>query len=296
MNNFEKIIADICSKLNITLTYTSDRWVKILEKNHQVCYITGYKFDLNNHGIGSIMDDKGLFYDICKIKNIPIIKHYVIFEDYDKKQVIKYFHNHDDCIIIKGNIGTCGLEVFKVDNEKDLIEKITTLFQSQYSISLCPFYEIKHEYRTIYLNKELRIIYGKEKPNIIGDGIHTVKELAVKYNPYYQDISLNNESYIPKKDELINLNFQFNLSRGAKMFLEIDPDLKKRIVSLSDDVINKLDLSFVSVDIIHTTDDKLLVMEANSGIMMDNYLRFNPQKYSDVYDLYYDAIKIMFNE
>ena len=107
----------------------------------------------------------------------------------------------------------------------------------------------------------------------------------------------NRTIYSSSSTHLINeLNFQFNLSRGARMFLDIDENLKKRIVSLSDDVINRLDLSFVSVDIIHTMDDKLLVMEANSGIMMDNYLRFNPQKYNDVYNLYYDAIKIMFNE
>ena len=293
MDNFNDIIENICHELKIKLSYTSDKWVKVLEKDNKVRYIQGYKFDLNHHGIGSIIDDKGLFYDICKIKDIPIINHYVIFKDYDKDQILNYFHQNNDILIVKGNIGTCGNEVYKVESKDELFNIIDDLLLSQYSISLCPYYEIKNEYRTIYLNKELRIIYGKEKPFVIGDGISNIKELAIKYNDYYKNhmIDIN---YIPKNNEKVILNYQFNLSRGAKMFLDIDDELKKRIISLSQDVIKKLDLSFVSVDIIHTVDNKLLIMEANSGIMMDNFIRFNYDKQSDVYNLYCDAIKTMF--
>ncbi len=293
MDNFNDIIENICHELNIKLSYTSDKWVKVLEKDNKVRYIQGYKFDLNHHGIGSIIDDKGLFYDICKIKDIPIINHYVIFKDYDKDQILNYFHQNNDILIVKGNIGTCGNEVYKVESKDELFNIIDDLLLSQYSISLCPYYEIKNEYRTIYLNKELRIIYGKEKPFVIGDGISNIKELAIKYNDYYLDHMIDS-NYIPKNNEKVILNYQFNLSRGAKMFLDIDDELKKRIISLSQDVIKKLDLSFVSVDIIHTVDNKLLIMEANSGIMMDNFIRFNYDKQSDVYNLYCDAIKTMF--
>ena len=293
MDNFNDIIENICHELNIKLSYTSDIWVKVLEKDNKVRYIQGYKFDLNHHGIGSIIDDKGLFYDICKIKDIPIINHYVIFKDYDKDQILNYFHQNNDILIVKGNIGTCGNEVYKVESKDELFNIIDDLLLSQYSISLCPYYEIKNEYRTIYLNKELRIIYGKEKPFVIGDGISNIKELAIKYNDYYLDHMIDS-NYIPKNNEKVILNYQFNLSRGAKMFLDIDDELKKRIISLSQDVIKKLDLSFVSVDIVHTVDNKLLIMEANSGIMMDNFIRFNYDKQRDVYNLYCDAIKTMF--
>ena len=272
MNNFLSIIEDICKDLNIKISYTSDKWVKILEHNGKTRYIYGYKFDLNSHGIGSSVDDKGLFYDICKKKNLPIIEHYVIFKNYDQDKVIKYFHDHNNLLIVKGNVGTCGLEVFKITNEEVLISTINDLFKSQYSISLCPYYEIKNEYRTIYLNKELRIIYGKEKPFVIGDGKSNLSSLARKYNDYYIKNKLDNGDYIPLKGEKVTLNYQFNLSRGARMFLDIDSSLKERIISLSSDIVNKLDLSFVSVDIIHTVDNKLLIMEANSGIMMNSFI------------------------
>ena len=297
MNNIDQIIRDICKNNNIKLTETSDKWLKILEKNHKIHYIVGYKFDLNNHGIGNILDDKGLFYDLCKFKNIPIVYQKVLFNEYNKDDVLNFFHENNNEIIIKGNIGTCGKEVFKVDDENKLFEVIDKLFLSQYSISLSPYYHIKNEYRVILLNRVPKIIYGKEKPMVIGDGKTSLEQLAIEYNDYYKINKIDNSDYIPKKDEKVTLNYQFNLSRGAKMFLDIDKDLKEEIISLALKVVNNFDITFASVDIIYTTNDKLLVMEANSGVMMDNYIRFNKKEgYDKAYNIYNEAINLMFEK
>lgn len=297
MNTFNELIKKICADLEIKITSLSDEWLKVLEKNHQIHYIQGYKFDLNNHGIGNIMDDKGLFFDLLSYKKIPIIEHYIIFSDYDKQKVLDYFNKNNHCLVIKGNIGTCGKEVFKVDNEKDLFTCINTLFLKEFSISLCPYYDIKNEYRVILLDKKVRIVYGKERPLIIGDGNKTLQELAREFNDYYCDKELKNGNYIPKKNEKIFLDFKFNLSQGSKMFIDIEEGLQKRIESLALKVVKELDIPFCSVDIIYTKDNKLLVMEANSGVMMDNYLRFMKDTgYLKVYNLYRDAILMMFKD
>ena len=91
MDEFHKIIEDICNELNISVQFLSDDWTTVLEKNGKIHYITWYQFDLNNHGIGNIMDDKGLFYDLLKLKNIPIIEQHVIMDNYDKEDVLNYF-------------------------------------------------------------------------------------------------------------------------------------------------------------------------------------------------------------
>ena len=299
MGIFNEIIKKIGEELGIKITLLSDNWLTILEKEHEIHYIQGYKFELNNHGIGNIMDDKGLFYDIAKSKNLPIIEHNVILNNYDKKSVLDYFLKNNSELIIKGNLGTSGEEVFKVNNEKDLFEKINYLFQSQFSISLCPYYHIKNEYRVIVLNNEARVIYGKIKPKVIGDGKKTLEELAIEYNEIYQKRKelLDNPTYIPKLNEEVELNYQFNLSRGAKMFTDIDSTLKSKLVNLATMVTKTLNITFSSIDIIKTTDDKLLIMEANSGVMMDNYIRFNGEDgYNTAYNLYKDAIKLMFKE
>ena len=296
MNDFNELIKKIGQELGIKVTLLSDNWLTVLEKNKEIHYIQGYKFELNNHGIGNILDDKGLFFDLLRYKDMPIIEHEVIFKDYNKEQVLNYFKEHHQEIIVKGNIGTCGDEVFKIDEEKELFKVIDNLFLKEFSLSLCPYYNIRNEYRVIILNGQARIIYGKIRPMVIGDGKKTVQELAREYNDYYQNHLCDKASYVPNKDEQVLLNYRFNLSKGAKMFLNIDDNLKKQIIDLALQITNTLNITFASVDIIYTMDNKLLVLEANSGVMMNNYIRFNKEKgYLEAYELYKDAIKLMFH-
>ena len=297
MKEFNKIIKKIGEVLGIKITLLSDNWTTVLEKNHKIHYITGYQFDLNNHGIGNIMDDKGLFWDLLKYKNIPIINQYVIFHNYDKNNVLKYFSSCNNEIIVKGNIGNAGKEVFKVNDEEKLFLVIDELLLKEYSVSLCPFYRIKNEYRVIILNNQVRLIFGKIKPTVIGDGKRTVKELAIEYNSFYQEHSdkIPNPNYIPKESEQFELSYKFNLSAGGKTFLNINPDLKTKITNLALHVAKELNIIFASVDIIHTENNELLVMEANSGVTMNKFITQNSSGYDIAYSIYRDAIRMMFD-
>ena len=167
MKDYNEIIEEICKEENIRLTMFQRKWFKILEKNNNTRYIVGYKFSLNNQGISNIMDDKGLFHDLLSYKKIPIIIHHIIFKKYNKEDIINLFNKYQKKVIIKGNIGTCGKEVYKITDEERLFEIINKLLETQYSISLCPYYDIINEYRVIVLDNEIRLIFGKIKPFII---------------------------------------------------------------------------------------------------------------------------------
>ena len=296
MQEFSKMIKKIGEELDIKVTLLSDGWVKVLEKDNQIHYIAGYQFDNNNHALGNILDDKGLFYDLLKHKNIPVIEQYVIFHNYNKNEVLNYFINNGKEIVVKGNIGNSGREVFKVTDEDSLFKIIDKLFINQYSISLCPYYHIKNEYRVIVLDNEVKNIFGKIKPSIIGNGKSTVKELAIKFNDYYIKHSneIINPNYIPEKNEEIELNFKFNLASGGMTFTDIDLNLKNDIINLAIRVTKETGINFSSVDIINTIDNKLLVMEANSGVKMDNFIKQNKNGYDLAYNIYKDAIINMF--
>lgn len=298
MEEFNKIIEAIGEELGIKVTLLSDNWTKILEKDNQIHYITGYQFDINNHGIGNIMDDKGLFWDLLQYKSIPVIEQYVIFHNYRKEDVLNYFNHHHQEIIVKGNIGNAGKEVFKVNDQNSLFNVIDKLFLKEYSISLCPFYQIENEYRVIVLNNRVRLVFGKIKPIVIGDGKKTVKELATQYSNYYQNNpeKIISPLYIPKENEKYELNYKFNLSSGSKTFLDIERELKNEIINLALKVSKELNITFASIDIIKTIDNKLLVMEANSGVTLNNFITQNKSYYSVVYEIYRDTIKLMFEK
>ena len=72
---FKKIIEDICKENGIKYNFLSKDWVIMLEKDGKNRFISGYKFDLNSHGIGLIVDDKYALYDVLKVKTIPVIEH-----------------------------------------------------------------------------------------------------------------------------------------------------------------------------------------------------------------------------
>ena len=295
MNNFYKILNEIGEELGINITYLSSGWVTVLEKDNQIHYIHGYKFDLNNHGIGNLMDDKGLFNDLLVYKNFPTTTQLSIFMTYDREKVLEYFKQNNNTLIVKGNLGTCGMNVYLVHDEEDLFDKMDLLLSKQDSISLEPYYDIESEYRVIILNGEVKVVYGKRKPIIVGDGIHTIKELAVNFNKFFVNNEVKNPDYIPKINEKVELDFRFNLSMGARLFYDVAEELKNRIVELAISVSKAFNISFASIDIIHTTDDKLLVLEANSGVMMDNFIKQYPNGYNYAYGIYKEAIKLMFN-
>ena len=296
MNDFHNLVIKIGEELGIKVTFLSDAWTILLEKDNKMRYITGFKFDLNMHALGNVIDDKGLFYDLLIHRNIPVIEQYVIFHDYNKNKVIDYFNEHNQKIVVKGSIGHSGHEVFLVNNLDTLFKTVDKLLISQYSLSLCPYYHIKSEYRVIVLDNTCRLIFGKIKPTVIGNGENTVKELAISNYEYYLDHEneLLNPDYIPKENEEVEINFKFNLVSGGKTFTNIDLDLKNKVCDLALQVTKETGITFASVDIIHTIDNQLLVMEANSGVKMYNFINQNKDGYDTAYNIYRDAIELMF--
>lgn len=306
MNNFIKMIKEICDEEQIKCTNLSKDWVIMLEKNNKTRFISGYKFDLNNHALGNIIDDKYALYEIFSSKKIPIIEHNIVFSptngnSYAKgantyQIVYEYFQNHSQGIVLKSNNGTCGTEVFHIKKEKDIKPILDKLFFKNFSISMCPFYDIKTEYRLIVLNKECRLMYGKKRPVVIGDGKSTIKKLLIDFNPRYFNTRLEEPKYskILKSKELYEYGWQFNLSQGS-IPIEIKySKTQKTLLKIAKDITNEIDFGFGSIDIIETKDHEFMVMELNSGVMMENYIEIRKEEYNKAKQIYRDAIKEFF--
>ena len=153
----------------------------------------------------------------------------------------------------------------------------------------------KNEYRVIILDDEIKLIYGKINPKVIGDGFSTLKELLIKFNySYYNNKAIKNENYIPSKGEEINYDFRFNLSQGSKIFLDIKEDIKKEITELAKKVTKTTGIRFSSIDIVELYDSSILVMEANSGVTINKACNFIDDGYDIAYKIYEQAIQKMF--
>ena len=298
MDEFNNLLKIICQDLGYELTFISDGWLKMIKKDNKTRFISGYRFDNNLYAVGEVMNDKGMFHDVLRHLYIPVTNQKIIFHDYKKEEVINYFNEHNKEIIIKGNTGCSGKEVFKVNNLDEVFKIIDNLLLKEYSISLSPYYNIVNEYRIIVLNNEVKLIFGKIKPTIYGDGKKNILTLAKEYDEYYcnNSIDIENKFYVPKKDEKVELSYKFNLSSGAKTFLDIPKDLKDKLISTALEVSKKLNITFASIDIIVTDNNEIMVMEANTGVTLNTFLKLNPDCYKIVYNIYKDAIINMFND
>lgn len=298
---YKKIIEEICCEENISVKFLSKDWIAMLEYNGIVRYLAGYKFDLNSHGSGLVIDDKYAMYEVLREKNIPVIEHNIMYDEGNSEEYAKgcsnrrliydYFYKHNSDIVIKINNGTCGRGVYHVTLEKDLNWVVNDAFKKSYSISLCPFYNIDCEYRVIMLDGEVLIVYGKIRPIVVGDGQKRVSQLLREFNNSY-DYKIE-QDYILELGKSYCYSWQHNLSNGAK--IEMNVDNKDIIINLAKKTAKELNLFFGSVDVIKVGNE-YMILECNSGVMMDNLLKMLPNGYNVVKNIYKKAILKLFEK
>lgn len=294
---FNKIIKQICQEKSIQYEELSDDWIIKLTKENRNKFIVGYKFDLNNQATSEICNDKFALYAVLKSEEIPVIEYNILFKNEEDK-LEKYFYEYNQNVVLKPNNGTCGNNVLHICEYDKLKNEYNKLISKCYSVDICPFYEIESEYRVIYLPTKQHI-YTKVKPIITGDGVHSVKELLIEFNSEYfgDERNLKNENisadYIPKFGEKIEYEWRFNLSRGAKI-ADVDDEEKNILINMINNIIKVIDLKFVSIDIVKLTNNQYMVMEINSGVMMENLVKLQDDGIQIAKSVYGEAIDLMF--
>lgn len=306
MSSFQKIIQDISEELNINMKVVSKGWVIILEKNGTTRFIIGQKFDLNSHAIGLIMDDKYAMFEVLSENNIPTIQYQILYRPDIQKEYARnanhyeiaeqYFIDHGESIVIKPNFGLSGRDVYHVTKKEDIILYLDKVFQNNETLSLCPFYNIRAEYRLIILDNECLLIYGKKKPVVYGDGKRTIRELLQEFNPYYFDNNLSDSFYnkVLKSSEKYEYSWKFNLAEGAVPFSIKDAELKEQLLNILNDITSKFYLGFCSLDIIETIDHEFYIMELNSGVSLNKYSYFFENSEKTLKEIYKKAIQNLF--
>lgn len=294
---FNKIIKQICQERSIQYEELSDDWIIKLTKENRNKFIVGYKFDLNNQATSEICNDKFALYAVLKSEEIPVIEYNILFKNEEDK-LEKYFYEYNQNVVLKPNNGTCGNNVLHICEYDKLKSEYNKLISKCYSVDICPFYEIESEYRVIYLPTKQHI-YKKVKPIITGDGVHSVKELLIEFNSEYfgDERNLKNENisadYIPKFGEKIEYEWRFNLSRGAKI-ADVDDEEKNILMNMINNIIKVINLKFVSIDIVKLTNNQYMVMEINSGVMMENLVKLQDDGIQIAKSVYGEAIDLMF--
>lgn len=297
MNSIQLLIKEICDEENIKFSLISNDWIIVLERDDKVHYLVGMKFDLNNYVSAKICNDKYACFSALKHFNIPVCDYHILYKETDKSEVLDCFNKYNRDVVIKANKGCYGDKMFHIKDEDELFSKMNLLFEDNYSISISPFYKIKCEYRNIVLNNDVELIYGKERPVVIGDGVHTIYELLCNFNkPFFSKLEDHKDlDIVLEKDKEYSYGWQHNISKGAKPFKVTDLELIKRLSDISVGATKKLNLGFVSVDIVELDNGDLKVIEINSGVIT-NICDYFPDGEEIAKRIYRKAVLTMFEK
>ena len=305
---FVQIIREICLEKNINFKLLSYNYIIELEKDNKVRHLIANRFDLNNEACGNIACDKYATFCVLDSQNVPACKHIMLFNPNTRKEyipengnyaIINELFSKNDKIVVKPNDGCKGLDVYLCNNYKEAELAINKIFKNSDSLSISPFYKAKTEYRTFYLDGEIKLVYAKEKPYVIGDGQSSLIELIKKedftYNTVFkQNLTFIEKDYVPAKGEKVEISWKFNLSGGAKPRIITKEDANyETICSLAKKAGKAMNAKFVTIDILETEND-FLVLEINSGVTGDKFIKYTEDGYNIIKTIYAEAIDKMF--
>lgn len=255
--SFHKMIKEICKEKGIEVEILSFGWIMKLVKDKKIAYITDYFFDLNTEASSYIAGDKYATYEVLKSFNIPVIEHKMVMRgQVNEEEIEKYYQANHKKLVVKANQGFEGKQVYLCEDIETVKERIQELLVENRTISLCPFYEIKTEYRTIYLDGECVLTYAKRKAKS---------------------------------------SWKHNLANGARAEIVEDRQLLEKLHKLTKQIAKAMNMKFASIDIIQTNANELMAIEVNSGVCMKNFVRQEGESQL-VREIYTKAIEMQMGE
>lgn len=308
LSNFAQLILEICKEEEITCTPLSDYWAFQLKKGEVETFLYGYQFALNTAAAHSICSDKSTASEIMTLHQIPNVLHICCMSpvtmeyapssgNWDK--IIELFQAHGS-LVLKNNHGTGGDLVYHARTKLELEHAAQFIFARAHSMAVSPYYTIDNEYRIIVLNGEVKLVYSKIRPHLTGDGTSTVLELYTKalHQKQLRPGTLDHEkeadfSRILKEGEIYPLHWKHNLGQGASAQLVTEKKYLKDLGDLARMAAEALHICFASIDIIETN-GKFMVLEVNSGVMMEYFAADGGKNRALAKEIYREAILLSF--
>ncbi len=305
-----RLLKEICAEKAIELEVLSHGWVFRMVKHGNIRHVYGNNFDIDTAATQKIVSDKAAVSQLFTHLKVPHVEHRMFlnpfFADYVSLQgnwekMRSFAESYDNKVVVKAAQGSSGNEVFLASNPRDLELHVNTLFRNERAICFSPYVPYENEYRLVMLNGQVQLCYQKVRPRVTGDGVSSLAQLIARESQdqpllVKQQLLAKNAGVLDKvldKGEDHLLHWQHNLSKGSRPQPVMDLALVERLTHLAQEVVAALTMRFVSVDIIEH-DGELLVLEVNSGVMMDNYVRLLPDGYAQAKEVYDSVMTVMF--
>ena len=260
---FNKILHDLAKENGYKVTRIIDS-VYELKKGSKKIYIRGKNFGLNTSLAAAFSKNKAQTFEILRRNNIKAVPHYEIYQpafyalfgDQEKRNKVRVnavIKKEGLPLVLKPAEGNKSRGVSLVHNKMKIGKLARDLFITEHELVLCPFREIKHEYRTVVLKGKVELIYDKVKKERV------------------------------KRGKLVFGSKAKILASTEKKYAKLEALAKKAAKAL--------DIDFATVDIIETDKEGLEVLEINSNVCLGNFGNTNQEYYDIAKAIYKKAFK-----
>jgi len=306
---FVTAVQKYCAENGIAVETRSEGWLMVMRKGSRRHLAYGYDVGLNSAVTHRIANDKAATAELLEMNGIACVPHaffpgpalsgYVpATGTWDA--MLGLLRQNPDGIVVKPNEGTSGNLVFKVFDRPALERAVGEAFSLNLNLAISPYLEIKNEVRVILVDDLPVIVYGKSRPSITGDGVHSILQLALAAMPTQRlsailprmvgDLdSATLDTVLPSGRHHI-LNWRHNLDAGAEPVLLPQGAVRERCVELAIKAAKSIDLRFGSIDVVQV-DNSWRILEINSGVVMEALGRTHPDL---VYAAYAAALDKVF--
>lgn len=210
--------------------------------NNNECITKSYKKHFNTVNAIKLVKDKYNTSSILTKNSIPVPKFTKINTKDNIKNILNLMNKTSIYfpVVLKPINGTFGIDVItNIDNEEELIESIDSL-KGKYQELMLESQVSGDCYRIFVFNNKVIDIIKREKPYVIGDGIHTVSELIEQRNKEQEKMGLFQTN---------NLSNLFIIKQGFTLDTILDDKVKVYISNVIN-MHNGARISRIAVDTI----------------------------------------------
>jgi glutathione synthase/RimK-type ligase-like ATP-grasp enzyme len=284
---FVDAIKRYCADHGIAVEVRSRGWLIVMQRGPKRHFAFGYDLGLNSAIAHRIANDKAATAEVLQICGVPCIPHTLFLSpklnEYIRplpswEAMLGVLRENPRGIVVKPNEGTSGDSVFKVLTEPDLELAAHRIFSSNPSLAISPYVDIEDEVRVVLIDHHPIVVYSKNRPAIVGDGKHSLLELALAVTPADQRSTVLPDMVADLDkaalDEILPLgqrrvlNWRHNLDSGSQPLLLMHGKIREACVEIAAKAAKSIEMRFGSIDVVQVN-GSWQILEVNSGVMME---------------------------
>lgn len=305
---FVQAIRKYCADRGIEIEVRAHGWLVLMRRGARRHLVFAYDLGLNSAVAHRIANDKAATAEVLSVSGVPCVPQALFFNPQlgdgvqhsgSWEAILRLFAQYPAGVVVKPNEGTSGRSVLLVSSLPSLELAVNRIFAAHASLAISPYLEIEDEIRVVLLDEAPLVVYSKRRSSVVGDGKHSLLELALKDLPARQrsvvlpglvaDLDKAALDAIVPDGERRLLSWRHNLESGAEPVVLNKGEAWQACVELAIRAARGIGIRFASIDVVRVN-GRCQVLEVNSGVMMEALGRRHPELVQATYRAALDKV------